>query len=204
MRNANDLQPCSLKDSNLQPTALEESAGGRDTVALYRCDAQQSVNAPRAPRQNDQTDRSASVVAFPSCARCPETRPEAFARRVNRGRVRWQPYCKACQVEYHRQWREKPENRAKMRAGVTASRKRYPEKERARNLLRQAVKRGDVTVGACYAAGPDCSGGIESHHDDYAKPLDVTWTCRGHHRALDRARRATRPHPSPRPARGAA
>jgi hypothetical protein len=29
---------------------------------------------------------------------------------------------------------------------------------------------------------------IEAHHGDYARPLDVTWTCRRHHRALDRQR----------------
>jgi hypothetical protein len=76
-----------------------------------------------------------------------------------------------------------------MRAGNAASKARYPEKQRARALLRNALKAGHVVPGPCYAAGAECSEGIESHHDDYGKPLEVTWTCRAHHRALDRARR---------------
>ena len=37
------------------------------------------------------------------------------------------------------------------------------------------------------------------HHDDYAKPFDVAWTCYKHHPALDEARRAkeAQPHSLP-------
>jgi hypothetical protein len=76
-----------------------------------------------------------------------------------------------------------------MRAGVKASRARHPDRQRARALLNAALKSGRVVRGPCYAAGPDCAGGIEGHHDDYAKPREPTWTCRRHHRPLDRLRR---------------
>lgn len=130
-----------------------------------------------------------SSAKGPRCP-CGETRVEMFGKKTNRGRVGYQHRCKPCMVEAHREWRSKPEGRAKMRAGVTASRRRYPEKERARRLLRNAVNRGDLVLGPCYAAGPDCSGGMEAHHADYSKPLAVTFTCRAHHRPLDLARRS--------------
>lgn len=76
-----------------------------------------------------------------------------------------------------------------MRAGNKASKARHPERNRARNALAYALRLGTIVRGECYARGADCSGGIEAHHDDYTRPLDVTWTCRRHHRALDRARR---------------
>lgn len=91
-------------------------------------------------------------------------------------------------VAYHREWRSTPDGRAKMRAGVTASRNRYPERQRARHALHQAILRGEVVPGPCYV-GEGCSGQIEGHHDDYSRPLDVIWACRRHHRVLDRKRR---------------
>jgi hypothetical protein len=56
------------------------------------------------------------------------------------------------------------------------------EKERARSVLNAAVERGDVVRGRCEREGPDCSGDVQAHHDDYSKPLDVRWLCRSHHR----------------------
>jgi hypothetical protein len=141
--------------------------------------------------------RTPSIDGYASAAhgaknpRCPcgETDPSKFGKRTNRGKVGWQPKCKSCAVEAHRQWRSKPAGHAKMRAGVAASRRRHPEKQRARAILNDAIRRGVVHKGACYAAGLECTAGIEGHHDDYSKPLEPTWTCRKHHRALDRARR---------------
>jgi hypothetical protein len=59
---------------------------------------------------------------------------------------------------------------------------------RAVRAVRAAVRSGELVRGACYAAGPRCLGRIEGHHHDYSKPLDVVWTCRRHHRPLDRQR----------------
>lgn len=134
--------------------------------------------------------RSAKGSAKNPRCKCGEARPEMFARKArHNGRIGYQHACKPCMVAKHRAWRAKPEGRAKMRAGVKASRERYPEKQRARAILMDAVRRGVIQRGPCYVAGPECRGGIEGHHHDYNKPLEPTWTCRKHHRALDRARR---------------
>lgn len=39
-----------------------------------------------------------------------------------------------------------------------------------------------MTVRACEVCGR--TRNVDAHHDDYAKPLDVRWLCRSHHRKL--------------------
>lgn len=146
------------------------------------------MSTPEATLQLSPNEDGGSTTA-PTCRRCGIIGGEHFGTRVRNGRETRQPYCRACMVEYHRSWRATDEGRAKMRAGVRASCERYPERERARYELRLALLRGDLAVGPCYVDG--CDGKTEAHHDDYSKPLDVVWTCRAHHRALDRKRQAT-------------
>lgn len=65
-------------------------------------------------------------------------------------------------------------------------RKKYPEKNRARWKLREAVKRGEVKKGPCEMADDTCSGIIEGHHEDYNRPLEATWLCTKHHKEWER------------------
>jgi hypothetical protein len=45
--------------------------------------------------------------------------------------------------------------------------------------VERAKRRGELTLGPCQRCGnPDA----EAHHDDYRRPLVVTWLCRGCHR----------------------
>jgi hypothetical protein len=41
-----------------------------------------------------------------------------------------------------------------------------------------AIKAGTLTRQPC----EECGAKAQAHHDDYAKPLDVRWLCRRHHR----------------------
>jgi DNA-binding XRE family transcriptional regulator len=78
--------------------------------------------------------------------------------------------------------------------------------DRARRLADQAVKnairRGELIRQDCQrcAAGDAPKRGrrgiIEAHHADYAKPLDVQWLCRRHHRQLHRELGARLPSPA--------
>lgn len=52
----------------------------------------------------------------------------------------------------------------------------------AATAVKDAVHRGDLRRMPCVRCGKRKS---EAHHDDYAKPLDVTWLCRFHHRQRD-------------------
>lgn len=57
-----------------------------------------------------------------------------------------------------------------------------PEKRHATVTANNALRDGRLVKGPCArAAEGTCRGRIEMHHEDYAKPLDVTWLCSGHH-----------------------
>jgi hypothetical protein len=52
----------------------------------------------------------------------------------------------------------------------------------ARKVYRRAIERGELTPPPqCEQCGGN-AGGIEGHHCDYNKPLDVMWLCRLCHR----------------------
>lgn len=58
---------------------------------------------------------------------------------------------------------------------------RYPEKIRAREILYDHVKRGNIKRERCEVCGKE---NAHAHHEDYSKPLEVRWLCRKHHRIL--------------------
>ena len=54
----------------------------------------------------------------------------------------------------------------------------------ARSYAKTYRRRGKLVAGLCADCGTDW---VEMHHEDYGKPLDVVWLCRGCH--LGRHRR---------------
>ena len=52
--------------------------------------------------------------------------------------------------------------------------KRNPHAAKAHRILRNAIKRGDIQRGPCSECGKP---GAHGHHEDYSKPLVVTWLC---------------------------
>jgi hypothetical protein len=59
---------------------------------------------------------------------------------------------------------------------------KYPEKEKARNTLRNAIKGGYIKRCVCEVCG---NPKTQAHHDDYSKPLEVRWLCHQHHCELE-------------------
>jgi hypothetical protein len=57
-------------------------------------------------------------------------------------------------------------------------RKLNPEKVKAHNIVRRAIKNGNLKRLPCEVCGNTLS---QAHHNDYNKPLDVIWLCRPHH-----------------------
>lgn len=100
--------------------------------------------------------------------------------------------CLPCARAYDREYsytREKPEptkeRREQAAAASRESRKRYPEKSRARNAVARAIRRGElVRPDSCAECGK--RGPVEAAHDDYSRQLDVTWLCRRCHAKKDR------------------
>jgi|SRR6185312_2103864 len=89
-----------------------------------------------------------------------------------------------------RRWREK--NREKVAAYGAAIRGTLNRK--ARDAVNLAVKTGKLTVTPCERCG--YAIGVQAHHEDYARPLDVTWLCRAchgeRHREINEERRNKR------------
>jgi hypothetical protein len=66
----------------------------------------------------------------------------------------------------------------------------------ARAIVQRALAGGELTRGKC-EIGSECFGVIEGHHDDYSKPLEVRWLCKGHHMQLHAASFGDRNIPRP-------
>lgn len=61
-------------------------------------------------------------------------------------------------------------------------------KRNAGDAVRDALRIGALKRQPC----EECGAKAEAHHDDHAKPLDVKWLCRHHHRRRDAALREQR------------
>lgn len=105
--------------------------------------------------------------------------------------------CKKCCIAAEKRRRNSPEFRERIlsrdkdrsktverkQAVLETQRKRrakYPEKNRARNAISNAIRDGKIVRQPCEV----CGGKAQAHHDDYAKPLEVRWLCFKHHREL--------------------
>lgn len=126
---------------------------------------------PRPPRSKAMVDRR--------CEACGATfRVEAY--RVRRGQGR---FCsKQCS------------GRAKWPAGIAhplfkhgQSRSKPHAMQAAHQAVRNAVVAGRVQPTPCAQCGSNKR--VQAHHEDYSKPLEVTWLCEACHKALHAEKR---------------
>ena len=60
---------------------------------------------------------------------------------------------------------------------------RYPEKIRCRSIFIKEKAKGNLRVPSkCQVCGAKAK--LHGHHEDYSKPLEVTWVCRPCHRKI--------------------
>lgn len=64
-------------------------------------------------------------------------------------------------------------------------RERNPHKAAAHNDVAEAKRKLGIGPQECADCG--CEIGVECHHEDYGKPLEVTWLCRPCHQRVHRA-----------------
>jgi len=70
------------------------------------------------------------------------------------------------------------------------TKEKYPERDKARDMVRVAIKNGLIKRTPCVICGDIKS---EAHHEDYSKPLEVVFLCRKHHVEADKIRRSKWP-----------
>lgn len=81
-------------------------------------------------------------------------------------------------IEYERLRYKTPERKAQIMGYQKKMRKKFPGKYRARNLVNNAIRDGKIIKKPCEICR---EVKVEAHHEDYRKPLKITWLCRKHH-----------------------
>lgn len=109
-----------------------------------------------------------------SCSRCHAFKTLAEFDHSRASRDGRHHRCKQCDRERDRQ--------RLANGSLSRSNRRWqahhPAAVKAHRILQAAVRRGEVQRGPCVACGKPSAHG---HHDNYSKPLDVTWLCHACH-----------------------
>lgn len=122
-----------------------------------------------------------------TCSQCGMTLPLDSFYRDRRASTGRDARCKVCQRKASQAWRLRNPDHALWTRESNPERnrlyKRTPlqrQRNKARAFTRQALRVGVLTrPPTCSSCG--ATGRIESHHEDYSKPLEVTWLCRPCH-----------------------
>lgn len=98
--------------------------------------------------------------------------------------------CRQCCHEYYKNWIKRPEVRIKKRLEwdkpYQERKVLEPEKTKARDLLRSAVRLGNIVKPEKCSICDNKKGRIEGHHEDYSKPFEVVWCCTSCHGKIHR------------------
>lgn len=80
-----------------------------------------------------------------------------------------------------------PDGKSAQRRGAKAWAERNRDKRLAQMAAGNAVTRRRMARGPCEVCGT--TEGVQGHHDDYSRPLDVRWLCVAHHAEHHRVER---------------
>lgn len=84
--------------------------------------------------------------------------------------------CRDCGKEHSRLYYQA--HKEKWRVNERLSQVRHPQKWKARALVREAIRVGNLHRESCHICFDPKT---EAHHPDYSKPLTVMWLCKKHH-----------------------
>lgn len=124
------------------------------------------------------------------CGRCSESKSLSEFHRNRAARDGRQTYCKTCRNPEVRRWeRENPQAKKAIKQRY---KERHSAKSRAQTAVHNAVRDGYLEKPEhCEVCGQPGSGhGLQGHHRDYDKPLEVEWLCIGCHSEAHRKERS--------------
>ena len=154
-----------LRPWGLGPNPICKDCGKtKEDIRQTRCNECRSVH-DKAKR------RERGLVVRVNTGRCPCGAERGAGQRQ---------YCTECQRVYQQKWRDSkrlpPEQLAEVKA------KRWEEakfKRAARRFTETCIRIGVLVKQPCEVCGTEES--VESHHDDYSKPMEIRWLCTKHH-----------------------
>jgi len=155
-----------------------------------------------------------------TCTKCGETKHRSrFGTNKNR-KGGLQCWCKTCNTKYNREYLAKNrdsirnhkriyyannrasvlkrvhdyrvENREQIARHKQERHLAHPEHKKAQDAIKTEKRAGRLSVKPCEMCGSDEN--IDAHHDDYSKPLDVQWLCRGCHLRLHVKKKQEKQH----------
>lgn len=134
-----------------------------------------------------------SVPALRFCKSCGQDHPRTYFPSHN-------VMCKACKKKVDAARRGNRSTSKNDSASARERKRRYnrthsdPVKQAARQAVKLAIGKGQLSPPAtceacCEVPRPRSDGarGLQAHHDDYSKPLDIRWLCTKCHRAWHKA-----------------
>jgi hypothetical protein len=136
------------------------------------------------------------------CVDCCVVKPLAEFYRTEKTSDGRQSICKACvrlERKRYRRANEKvreldrirakdPKRKQANRETVKRWRASNPEAYKAETAVGNALRDGKIIKGPCVVCG--VTKRVHAHHEDYSKPLEVTWLCATHHHRLHAERSA--------------
>lgn len=131
--------------------------------------------------------------ATKTCTKCGGVFARTDFYRDSAAKDGLRPDCKECNKRRALEWRYanhekflaymkersiKPHVRASAITRVRNSIARHPERQAAREIVKNAIKRGEMVRQPCKDCGKP---NADAHHHDYTRPLEVEWLCRRCH-----------------------
>ncbi len=122
------------------------------------------------------------------CSRCKEVRPITDFWKNKTKNDGYNYVCRICyrDTDRKRYYKDVKQSRKAKNEMSRKMAEKYPDRFRARRLLRYAVKIGSIEKFPCEVCEKEKS---EGHHDDYGKPLEVKWLCSMCHSDLHRIKK---------------
>jgi hypothetical protein len=93
-------------------------------------------------------------------------------------------HCRKCNAHRAIEYRATKTGSKNTVKAVNRSIKKHPDKQRARRVLQNAIKRGHLKKRPCETCGDVNS---QAHHKDYSEALNIEWLCAGCHADVHKA-----------------